>query len=580
MPEMNEDVWERTNRPDRFITGLINVIHGEGFYALDTEEQLDRFAGLANEKPSLWRRVKREVRAVVKKEISDLKVSVADDWAERIDKRAAKREVKQENPGGKVFELKSEVHISRHLERDITDDHDLVYDYGHFHKYDPSSGIWRPVPEHVLSRIVQEYDGAKVIKDPTRPTTLEISSSKADGAIRFFRDRVNRSAATEDENSFFDQAPTGLMFPNIFLRVDDDEIEPVEPSPEHRARIGVDVPYDPDADAPLFEQYLDSIFAGDDDADDKKRLLVEFFGASIFGVATRFKRTLVLADGTEGSDGDNGKSVIIKITSRLLPKSATSKVSPQQFDDRFATTQLVGSRINHVSELPEEDILASDKLKGVISGDPMFAEHKYGDNFWFEPSAGHVFAANDLPKVRATDNAFWKRWIVLPFNNRFTPKGEPGRDRIEDLDQRICEEEMAGVMAKLVEGARRVLARGSYEHPAESEERKTEWRTDSNPLRKFLIERCKYYKRDGQIREAGVKWWLNEDTRIGASAFYKAYKSWASKNGYGQPNKTTFGNRMKKLVDKRRSGDGVYYRATLKNASDLSRSGSQQNTSF
>lgn len=566
--------------PDLYIDQQLEHIHDEGLYALETDEAVEEYARVKLEHATVWRRLRREVRACVKKEISDLKVSEADNWAARVEKKAAALEQADTDEDAAVFELGSEAEMSRHLERDVTDEHRIVFDYGHFHKYDPDSGLWRVLPEHALSRKIQDYDGAKVFSDPTNPKPLKVSSSKVDGAIRLFRDRVNRSAADEDEESFFDRSPTGLMFSNVFLRVDGDEIVADEPTPRHRARIGAEVPFDPEAEAPLFDQYLDSVFRGDDEADKKRRLLVEFFGASLFGIATRFKRTLVLADGSAQSHGDNGKSVIIKITSHILPKSATSKVSPQQFDDRFATTQLVGSRINHVGELPEEEILASDKLKGVISGDPIFAEHKYGDNFWFEPTAGHVFAANDLPKVKATDEAFWRRWVVLPFNNRFTPEGEPGQDRIENFDRKIAEQEIEGVMARLVEGVRRLLDRGHYLHPEGSKSKKRDWKTYSNPIEKFLIDECEYYEANGPLRVEGAKWWQHESRCVSASKLYQAYRSWASKTGHGICAQSTFGKRVKKLVDRKRRADGVVYRASLKPARDRVGDHLESNTAF
>lgn len=563
MADIDFDKWAPPVRDaDSLADEVAAVVVDDGFFAIDGDDAERAFAQLKRRQASVWRQVKHEVRQTVKRE-TDLKVQAADDWAGRVEERAA-REAADDQEDTPTFEVGSDVEISRRLEREVTSEVPLVYDFGQFHRYDRDTGIWRAVPEHELSSVAQEYDGAQVFKDPTNPTTLKLSKSRIDSVVGLYADRINESAADADDEGFFDGAPKGLMFDNVFLRVADDEFVADEPSPDHRARTGATVPYDPDAEAPMFDEYLDSIFEGDPDAEQKRQLLVEFAGAALFGLAPSFERVLVLYDATESSAGSNGKSVFIKILSRAFPRSATSQVSPQKFDERFAVTALAGARVNYVTELPESDIIASDKLKGVITGDPMMGEEKYGDPFWFRPKAGHIFAANELPRVQATDDAFWRRWMVLPFSNRFTPEGEPGRDRVRDLDEKIVDQELEGVMARMVEGVRRLLDQGGYTVPSGAEAAKRKWRRESNPIEQFLVDETKNYTQQGPTYDTDGRWWLDDDRHETATDLYEAYRSWASATGHHSCSSTTFGQRVKKLVEKKRPAKGTVYRVRLK----------------
>lgn len=576
---LTADVFEDVNLPEHdlakrlaeagddteaVIAAALDALDSDGLYVLEAEAVEEYLSRLARKHKRVWKRLKRRVRNHCNGNADLPRVGEVDEWSAEIEAAASQATVA--NKGEVSFRIGDAAEISKKLEREARDGQPLVFDQGALHRYNPDTGLWQNLPEHELSQIVQEYSGAPVFYDPEKkPTKLKISGTAKRDAVELLHDRHTRPG-------FFDEAPDGLMLQDTFLRVVDNDLHEETPSQEHRARVGVNVPYQPDAEAPLFDEYLRSIFEGDEDAEAKRQLLLEFCGVCLLGKPTKFERALVLYDATDRSAGANGKSVLIKLLGRIFENhsatSATASVSPQDFGNRFRLATLAGARINYVAELPEGDIIAGGNLKGIITGDALTVEHKYQDPFDFYPRAGHIFAANDLPRVAATDDAFWRRWLVLPFSNRFTPPGEPGADRIRGLEDKIAADELPGVVAGMVDAGRRVLRRNGYTVPPSVDAAKDYWRYQSNPIQQFLVEETTNYTPKGPQYDTSAddSWWREADKYTTSSDLYRAYKAWTEKTGHRAASSTLFGRRIKKLVEKRTSGT-ARYRVRLKDKS-------------
>lgn len=521
------------------------------------------------ENKSIWNPLYNHIRETAK-DTAGFTVDFVDEWRDHLLERHRQEEHEIEGEMNVHFDTGDAAEVSRYLEAALIDNtENLVFDRGELHRYNPETNLWEPIPESELSAILQEFSGAPV----GRKSKLKMSGRLRNDAIGFLKDRYDRSAPTKDAPGFFDKGPTGLMFSNVFVRVDleNGTLIPEDGAREHRALNGVEFEYNPEAQAPRFEQYLDEIFEGDEDAETKKRLLLEFTGACVLGVAPSFEKALILYDATDRSGGANGKSVFIKLLNEALPGAATSEVKPQQFDEKFSDARLVDSRMNFATELPENDILASDTLKGVITGDPMQGERKYKDPFSFRPEAGHLFGANEFPRVVSTDDAFWRRWVVLPFFNRFTPPGEPGRDRVPNLEDKIIGDgELPGIFAKMVNAVRRLIERGKYTVPPSAERAKAEWRRQSNPVEQFLQDKAQNYTPDGLQTDHrhDHDWWRMEDCYEPARSLYRRFRSWAKRSGHSSVSETTFGRRAKKLLPRKKTAEGHRYRVKFQSGSD------------
>ena len=116
--------------------------------------------------------------------------------------------------------------------------------------------------------------------------------------------------------------------------------------------------------APLFTAYLRSVWGEDADYHEKVRCLQEAIAATLFGLAPSFARAILLF-----GIGGTGKSQLLKIVQSLLPEDALSYVTPYNFNDKFAITELSRSLLNVAGELSESSNIPGDVFKSVLAGE-------------------------------------------------------------------------------------------------------------------------------------------------------------------------------------------------------------------
>jgi len=69
--------------------------------------------------------------------------------------------------------------------------------------------------------------------------------------------------------------------------------------------------------------------------------------------------------------------------------------------------------INYSSEIGKR--FEVDKFKQLCSGEPVEARLPYGDPFQIRNYARLVFNANQLPKDIEQTNAYFRRFLIIPF---------------------------------------------------------------------------------------------------------------------------------------------------------------------
>jgi len=106
-------------------------------------------------------------------------------------------------------------------------------------------------------------------------------------------------------------------------------------------------------------------------------------------------------------------------------------------------------------------------FKSITGCDRITAEFKYRDSFEFTPFARLLFSANRLPPSNDTSQAFFDRWLIVPFPNRFRhTRGETPRSI---LQHQLCTRgELSGALNKALEALQRVRRRCRFTEPTES----------------------------------------------------------------------------------------------------------------
>jgi P4 family phage/plasmid primase-like protien len=390
---------------------------------------------------------------------------------------------------------------------------------------DRSLMLWKPLTREELINIIGSFAGAPVFKcmKDGEPQYSSLRIQSFDNAIKFALAFPKQTY--KEDGEFFDKAPVGVAFRKHFVTMDEQtrKLKVERLAPEHRCCWTLDADYKPgridDLEESAWGQYLRTAFANDPYAASKIAVLQEFLGACLFGMAGSFQRALMLV-----GEGSNGKSVFMQVVEAMFPDNARSNVAPQDLGDEYARAALMNSRVNIVQEVPENEMLATDKIKALITCERMAARFPYGRVFSFTPKCGQLYSANKLPGARDRSRGFWRRWIVLEFGNEFVSAQDlakrPGAQLLDrGLTARILKElDLVAVWA--LEGAARLLAQGEYTDCEASEQAMLTWRSDTDQLYAFAADCVEIDALDPRGYQ-GHAWTSPDD-------LYRAYMTWCA----------------------------------------------------
>jgi putative DNA primase/helicase len=291
--------------------------------------------------------------------------------------------------------------------------------------------------------------------------------------------------------------------------IDEPEVRFLDHSPDHLLLTQVPVAYDPDAECPGFDGFLDDIVAKDND----KALVYEYIGYFLWP-GYPFAKALFLY-----GDGRNGKSRLLDVMKAFLggDENVASRGLYELEMQRFAAGDLFGRMANIAGDLPDQDLSRTGTFKTLTGGDLVTGEEKYKDAFSFKNQAKLVFAANDPPKIEDDTTAMYRRLLLLNFPNEFTPPGKSGPDarpKHELLAEIANDEELSGLLNAALAGLARVFTRGRFSQNETPDQVREQYKRVSDPIYAFAHE-C--------VRQ-------NPDEHVEKSVLYNIYAEWARAN--------------------------------------------------
>lgn len=238
------------------------------------------------------------------------------------------------------------------------------------------------------------------------------------------------------------------------------------------------VAFDPAAKCPVWETTLLDWF---DDTDDRVTALQQFLGYICLAHA-RFKKALVLY-----GPGDTGKSLFALLAKAMVGEAFTCSLSVADMDEPMKRHVIVAKRLNIMTELPADALIADGGFKVLIStGEPVMINPKHERPYMYTPAAKHVIACNSLPSVTDRTEATFNRLLIVPYD-RILPPEQQDRDRLAKLQA-----ELPGILNWALDGARELLeAKGVFAEPGRAAAIKSEMREESNPVAQFVQERMK-----------------------------------------------------------------------------------------
>lgn len=336
----------------------------------------------------------------------------------------------------------------------------LVTDY----KY-KQSRFWRWEGSHwsivqdswLLSKISQEYGQLQAAR----------RAGDHSGILKVL------SGVVEQEDEV--DTPLGINFLNGFL---DTNLVLHDHDPKFGQTHTLPCEYQPNnTECPMFQDFLAKTWGGDDDYLAKVDALQEMMAVTLFGASRQYQRAFLLFGVPK-----SGKTQLLNIMSYLVPPEGKCSVNPADWHDRFRPAMMANKRLNLVGELSERQNIDGQKFKDIVDGTTQMSEFKGRDAFSFTPNCAHWFASNHLPKTRDTSEGFYRRWLVLTFNQP-VPVGEK---LVRDLGLHIVSHEREAILAWAVKGITRMLEMSDYTLPASHVDSVNQMASQNNSLAFFI----------------------------------------------------------------------------------------------
>ncbi len=241
-------------------------------------------------------------------------------------------------------------------------------------------------------------------------------------------------------------------------------------TPEFLSPVQLPVRFDPEATCPAWEKFVAETLPKD------ARVLAFEIVALLMTPDTSLQKAILVL-----GEGANGKSTFLAAVEAFVGRENRAALSLQKIEtDRFAASRLIGKLANICPDLPSLHLASTSTFKAIVGGDPIVAEYKYRDSFDAQPFARLVFSANHPPTSGDASHAFYRRWVVVPFERTFEPDEQAPR---AELDAKLSDpKELSGVLNNALEALKGLRERGGFSEPESVREALSEFRQTTDPL--------------------------------------------------------------------------------------------------
>ena len=340
------------------------------------------------------------------------------------------------------------------------------------------------------------------------------SAATMEGVIRLARREMARIKTFEVSDYL-------INFKNGTVDLRDGSLRPHNPDDDFLYVLPYD--YDPLAKSEAWEQYLSTVFIGQD-AELMPAYIQRLIGATLIS-GRDFEKCVWLVGG-----GSNGKTTFCEtIYQALGPLARTIN------NDLFLAKKWGGqshpteiARLHQAKYATCNDISLSAKLdeatfKRLVSTSTQMGRFMNRDFFEFRPTHKFWISVNNMPQVRDDSDGMWRRHIVIPFLKKF----EGSKDIDLTLKARI-EAQLPGVWAWMVQGAILYNSEGLLPEPSIVSEAILEWRNNEDWWVTFANEECV----------------IAPNKKVKLERFHAHYQYWAKQNGMPTLNLSAFGKRI------------------------------------
>ena len=323
-----------------------------------------------------------------------------------------------------------------------------------------------------------------------------------------------------------------------FNRKGDFELK--EHDPENFFTIQIGTAYDPEAECPQWDNFMQMVFSESKDPENMIRHLEELGGYVI--QHSRWLKSWILFKGNK----DAGKSTVADVFQALLGTAAVSRELSAYGEKKsdFAEIGLQGKLLVVDDDYAKGAPLPDGFIKKTSEEKIITAGVKYGDDLRFVCRSLPMVLSNYWPISRDVTDAFRERAQIFDFNHRIS-----AAEKDDSKKSIMLRDELPGILNRFVAGVSRLRARGDWNPPEDSRIAHANWVHHANPVGMFIDEML--------IVEVTGK--------TKAQDCWRSYTNWfKSSNPSGRPtSKVEFYERMESIMGLRKYDDGESYFAGL-----------------
>jgi putative DNA primase/helicase len=275
--------------------------------------------------------------------------------------------------------------------------------------------------------------------------------------------------------------------------------------PEHLITKLAPVAYDPTATDARWDSFIAEATGGDGEL---AAFLQACAGYSLTGDISEQKMFFIHGPGA------TGKSTFLEAIKGVLGDYAatadfeTFVARPTSGGPRNDVARLQGKRMILSIEVDEGKKLAESLVKSLTGGDTVAARFLYTETVEFTPEGKLWLAANNLPVVRASDEAIWRRILLVPFVHVV-----PEARRDPRLKQSFVSDPAlrSAILGWAIRGCLH-WQRSGLRPPEAVAEATQDYRQEMNPLTQFIEDCCE----------------LRVGATVTAATLYRTYLDWVA----------------------------------------------------
>lgn len=291
--------------------------------------------------------------------------------------------------------------------------------------------------------------------------------------------------------------------------------------------------YNPQAKAPEFDKYLNKVLPDEE----LQKVIAEYIGYLFIKTQTlKLEKVLMLF-----GSGANGKSVMFEIVNALLGRENISNFTLQNLTmtEGYYRAKIANKLVNYASEINNR--MNTDVFKQLASGEPVEARNPYGEPFVITNYAKLIFNCNELPKEVEQTNAFFRRFLIVPFNVTI-----PEAEQDKELSKKIIDNELSGVFNWVLDGLNRLLSQKGFSKSSAIEKQVEQYKAESDSVKMFIEEES--YEKSNSNKK-----YLKD--------IYTEYVDYCKSNGYRPCNTRNLSKRLTNVgfeITRNKQGIQVY----------------------